>query len=140
MHKFEKNGNYNKNHYDFIENFIELKFEKICGETFNLIQSKTSVDGEKESYSNYYSDIVAKTVFYSNNITSITFEGILNKKSAAQGGAPQRLYRNRRCATPSSGKNRKISHDQAKQLGHGWFFAYTGVNFLKPLDFLLKVC
>ncbi len=74
---------FNEKQNIFIADFVSLKIGEISGETFELINSETAIKNSSQDYSGYYIDIESKTSYVSDDVISIVFTGILNKKSAA---------------------------------------------------------
>lgn len=67
---------------EFIADFVLSKICDISGKTFELTKSETAVE-YNQNYSEYYIDVESKTTYISDNIISIVFTGLYNKKSAA---------------------------------------------------------
>lgn len=71
---------FNEKQYIFIADFVSLKINEISGETFKLINSETAIKDNIQTYSNCYISIDSKTSYVSDDVISVIFTGILNKK------------------------------------------------------------
>lgn len=66
-----------------IKKFVVSKMEDICGGNLCLTESETDVKGDIKNYSDYYIKVNSKISYNSNDLISIVFEGIVNKKATA---------------------------------------------------------
>lgn len=73
---------FNETQNAFIADFASSKINEIGDETFKLTNSETSPE-YSQNYSGYYINLESKTSYVSNDMISIIFTGLFNKKSAA---------------------------------------------------------
>lgn len=77
------NNKFNEETIDFIKTFIENKIFTSFNKKFDLVLSKDDILDKKQEYSDYYIEIDSEISFISNELVSIVFNGLFNKKSAA---------------------------------------------------------
>ncbi len=74
---------------DLVSEYISGYFEKLTLTEFNLTLTNDSFDTEAHEYSEYYINTDCNITYFSDELISITFQGMLNYKTAAH---PNHLF------------------------------------------------